>query len=596
METDQKDILVDKISQTVSEFRQEAAKSDIGAIVADLKTALKEQNVRLGRVEEQIQSSNDSEKVLKENLIKISNSLEALISSQSEILKNIKNANKSVNEAKNNVSSTGETSSGGGGFGGLIAGGGLGLLGAAVGPDLISDAQASSQMPGGGRLSHTTTQTAPQPSRGMTPEISNSIREFSSRYNINPNALASVLSVETGGSFDPSRIGGAGNNFTGIFQLQTEQIAGLTESVFGRSMSREEYMRLSFDEQLRVYERYMLNALRGEENAQNFFSGDPEQDAARLWALQLAPSRARSLDYSDPNTVISRTNQADVISQRRGLVTVGSAAGSLERGGLFEVPNESVELLTPRSGFLGENIPSDISLAAGKIPLRDEIGSNGRFGASMYHPEYSSFHGGESGRNWADYSQLLYVSWEELPNGVNLGTNTRTITDPISGEQIQTTFNVIESQTENGEIFYTVSQPLINDETGSPLRISVNSGMEIASQLQGQLPSREEARSIYSNSDVNLELIGQGQVAGAAGADPLMSESGLAESRSFEESLRTQIRSLNLEEPEEPISTTPPQDPPPEPNAVSTNAQPDQQLNETDHEVDWASNIHRYYA
>lgn len=167
------------------------------------------------------------------------------------------------------------------------------------------------------------------PSPGMTPEKAAAIRALAKKYGMNPNALAGILSIES--RLDPNIVGGASNRYYGIFQLQDKQIPGLTQSALGRSLTPQQYRNLSFNDQLKVYEQYIVNAgVRP-----GFFTGDAGQDSSRLWALQLAPGNARRINYNDPNAVISATNQAASISARRGLVTVNSVkAATVAAGGL----------------------------------------------------------------------------------------------------------------------------------------------------------------------------------------------------------------------------------------------------------------------
>jgi len=169
---------------------------------------------------------------------------------------------------------------------------------------------------------------------GLTQEKSDAIRAFAEKYNMNPNALAGMLSIESGGTFDPSIQGGDNDNFYGIFQLQNTQIPGLTSQVFGTPMSIDQYRALSFDDQLKVYERYITQwgATPG------FFTGEPGQDASRLWALQFAPANALSkIDYSNLNAVITPTKQAGVLTDTAGRVTVGSVqAPTIRQGGLLD--------------------------------------------------------------------------------------------------------------------------------------------------------------------------------------------------------------------------------------------------------------------
>lgn len=194
------------------------------------------------------------------------------------------------------------------------------------------------------------------PRPGLTPDRQRAILDFASRNGINPNALVGVLDIESG--LDPNSRGGASNNFYGIFQLQGEQIPGLTQSALNRSLTPLQYRGLSFDDQLLVYQQYIDQWIP---NPRSFFTGDPNQDASRLWALQLAPGNARRIDYNNPNATISATNQASSISASAGLVTVGSVqSGTLERGGLLSVDAPGPDL----AGSIDDSVNSTLPTAA----------------------------------------------------------------------------------------------------------------------------------------------------------------------------------------------------------------------------------------
>lgn len=153
------------------------------------------------------------------------------------------------------------------------------------------------------------------------------VMKFARRWGISPQAAAGVLRIESGIRSDIQ--GGAKNNFYGVFQLQGEQIAGLTEKAGFGKLSPEQYRKLSIGDQLKVMDEYYKQW--GVEPG--FFTGDPAKDAAKMWALQLSPSLAKKINYDDPNAVISKTDQASTIEAKNGLVTVGSAgAGSLPGG------------------------------------------------------------------------------------------------------------------------------------------------------------------------------------------------------------------------------------------------------------------------
>ena len=161
-------------------------------------------------------------------------------------------------------------------------------------------------------------------------EKQKAIYEFSKEFGANPQAIAGVLGVES--ELNPSAQGGAGHNYHGIFQLQRQQIAGLTEKAGFGKLTPDEYKKLSFQDQLKVMKEYYKQAgISGP----GFFTGDKDQDAARAWALQLAPSNAKSIDYTNPNAIITGPGQATEITvgrQKGAPVTVGSAPGSNKRG------------------------------------------------------------------------------------------------------------------------------------------------------------------------------------------------------------------------------------------------------------------------
>jgi len=159
-------------------------------------------------------------------------------------------------------------------------------------------------------------------------------QQFADKWGINPNSVNGVIAIESGGN--PAIAGGAGGNYNGIFQLQSSQVpsltaaAGFSGSAANGGLTPAEYRQLSVADQFKVMDQYYQAA----NVPQGFFTGDAATDASKMWALQLAPGNATKIDYSNPDAVISRTNQAGAISARPGLVTVGSVQqGTLARGG-----------------------------------------------------------------------------------------------------------------------------------------------------------------------------------------------------------------------------------------------------------------------
>jgi hypothetical protein len=156
---------------------------------------------------------------------------------------------------------------------------------------------------------------------------------LAAKYGVNRNSILAVWAVESGYKTDSS--GGAGGAYVGVFQLNAQYVPDFTERALGTRYTPDQYRQLSIADQAKVQDYYWQQAgIRP-----GFFSGDINIDTAKAWALQLAPSNAKNIDYTNPNAVISNTVQADVISQSRGTVTVGSTNGALSI--LNEIPVQS---------------------------------------------------------------------------------------------------------------------------------------------------------------------------------------------------------------------------------------------------------------
>lgn len=187
------------------------------------------------------------------------------------------------------------------------------------------------------------------------------VLKFARRWGISPQAAAGVLNIESGVKSNIQ--GGGGGNFYGVFQLEGKQIPDLTEKAgFGR-LDGQQFKNLSVGDQLKVMDEYYKNW--GIEPG--FFTGDPKTDAAKMWALQLAPGNAKKIDYNDPNAIISQSDQASLIEAKDGLVTVGSASsGSIPGGEKFL---EGAELPTALPGTAPITGTAPQGSDAGIIPL-----------------------------------------------------------------------------------------------------------------------------------------------------------------------------------------------------------------------------------
>ncbi|CAB5214335.1 hypothetical protein UFOVP190_61 [uncultured Caudovirales phage] len=146
---------------------------------------------------------------------------------------------------------------------------------------------------------------------------------LAAKYGVNRNSILAVWAVESGYKTDIA--GGAGGAYVGMFQLNAQYVPDFTERALGTRYTPDQYRQLSAGDQAKVQDYYWQQA----GIKPGFFTGDINVDTAKAWALQLAPSNAKNIDYTNPNAVISNTVQADLISESRGTVTVGSTNGAL---------------------------------------------------------------------------------------------------------------------------------------------------------------------------------------------------------------------------------------------------------------------------
>jgi hypothetical protein len=177
----------------------------------------------------------------------------------------------------------------------------------------MTDEQISAQISGKIVAKETATQTQKD------------VLDFANRWGISPEAAAGVFKVESGVTN-----GATNGGYHGVFQLETEQVPQFTEAAGFGKLSAAQFRELPVADQLKVMDEYY----KFHKVKPGFFTGDPKTDTAKMWALQLAPSNAKKLDYTDPNARIAKPGQAGLISAggRGGPVTVGSSMNSLAGG------------------------------------------------------------------------------------------------------------------------------------------------------------------------------------------------------------------------------------------------------------------------
>lgn len=119
-----------------------------------------------------------------------------------------------------------------------------------------------------GTASSTNIMAKGKPTAGFSPDKAKTIKAVASRLGINPNDLASVISFETGGSFNPASKNPK-SSATGLIQFMKGS-GGTKGSYYG--MSREQFGGLGFDAQMQYVEKYFKE--RGFKQGGRYTTGD----------------------------------------------------------------------------------------------------------------------------------------------------------------------------------------------------------------------------------------------------------------------------------------------------------------------------------
>lgn len=559
--------------ENISIFRQELERvktqfeDKFQDIMASVRADRENDKRTLQMVNENI---NNDRKAINQNRA-LNDKLETLLNVQNTMLSELRSMNNSIKDL----------SGGGGGMGGILAAGGAaaaagaGLTAASffgMGGDTDPAGNGGgTRDTGGGRTRDTGGDGGTRTTSGTSDQRDTALMVYDSFINagFSPDqarALTGEVHRENafrnrylfGSHSDPAN---QANNI-GMISWQGPRRDALLQ--FMRDYESENEVNLfgSNGEMLQTQEVLNVQAmfLRGEMESGSHGGSQTQNERIQEWLSNPNPSNEESIQAVGGDFIRWALNNptyrsSGLRNRQAGLDILDEALE--RRNNADDTPDaERVEGdITTYSTITGTD---DNRVAVGKIPLRPNDNN-----ARMYHPRYSSRHAGEEGKEWADYSQFLYPTWEggELPEGYSLGPNTRTITDPLTGEERRISFNIIEN-----DGFFTTSGPVIDVDENSPVRISVDSGTNISGQLGGaELPTREQAKAIYDTADTRVEdIVGNTEGNDPRGADPYytpqsgITPSGDAERRAFDEYLFREGGPFTRGEatiPEEPVVT-----------------------------------------
>ena len=534
------DLIANEINTAVSEFRKEASQNDIGPIVADLKQALKEQAVRIGNIEDAVQSSTGYEKESTEDFNNLTASLNQLLDIQKEILSELRGVSSGAQSEQ----------SGGGGIAGALMAGALGL-----GAGLLASGDGGSGggggggggggSGGGGGETRTTrgegggSQPMPIP-EGVLAPLMETIFDAESRssggynaYNrgtigdsiIGPAFERDLTQMTIGEIMQAGDISDP-NNPNRIFAAGAFQIIPDTLESAVRELGLEEDT--LFDEETQNLLGIHLMRRRGLEL---FLRGDiSEEEFARNlsmeWAgLETGPGQGSY--YDGANAAGANWNQ--VISDLRSVREAYRESGTLD-----------VDMIYPEEMEAEGDI---YSLSAAEVADGERpwfLGPEGRFTTGLtkeiqhsttgtYSTRGSdvggfgyigSAHEGESGGEWADYSQGIRLFSDELPEGIVEGVNRIPLSALIQDFEGNSSLMNYLNLRQNMDVFFEMvslgegqgyaSGNVLMLENGEVLVSSGDLARHVADRTGLRLGTREEIRAIGERSDaIELDFVAQ---------------------------------------------------------------------------------------
>lgn len=471
------------LDENISVFRQELerVKSQFEEKFQDIMISVRaDRENDKQTLELATQNANNDKKSIEQNRA-LSDKLETMLNVQNLMLTQLRDMNEKVKDLSDQA---------GGGAGGLGMLAGLGLAGAGgfAASEFLNRTEENTGNTSPGPT-NTVNGGGSRPSETPTGDVANEIRSglmerLSSNMGLDQEKAAMiteafVVNFQSESGLDPNIVERVpnvhGTRGKGLYQLTGSR--------------REEYERIygddySIDNQL----DFLINELSTSEASawEKISSADNVGDAAASIVRNfLRPAAQHREERETQYRQDTRTGSQVLEEYER------------ERQRLESENNPEAERVR------GEPIPLDQIVTGG---LKTNVANEETGRGNLYHTRYPS-RGTPHNETYEDYSMGTRPFWEELPEGLTEGQNTRTLTDPETGESFESTFYVIPHPSGQG---FTTTQMLSNDRTGLRLRNSLQESRSLADQLGGRTPTFEEEEQLAESADVTLDLFGKG--------------------------------------------------------------------------------------
>ena len=533
MEKETTDLIANEINTAVSEFRKEASQNDIGPIVADLKQALKEQAVRIGNIEDAVQSSTGYEKESTEDFNNLTASLNQLLDIQKEILSELRGVSSGAQSEQ----------SGGGGIAGALMAGALGL-----GAGLLASGDGGSGGGGGGggggsggggggsgggvlpsayapRNIEDTTEFATETAGtlGLSAEELESLRAtIFARESTNNYDLINTIGYSGGYQFGAAALQDLGFIRSDVSTSDLDdqrEVLGDPRNWSGRGgiSSLEDFLANGEIQDQAFYEFITRNYRAGIRSGAITEDSTPEEIGGFIMAAHLGGAGGAS------RYVTGQGNASDIY---------GTSVGSyyeIGRAAIAAVNAETTGSLTPLSAaevadgerpwFLGPEGRFTTGLT--KEIQHSTTGTYSTRGSDVGGFGYiGSAHEGESGGEWADYSQGIRLFSDELPEGIVEGVNRIPLSALIQDFEGNSSLMNYLNLRQNMDVFFEMvslgegqgyaSGNVLMLENGEVLVSSGDLARHVADRTGLRLGTREEIRAIGERSDaIELDFVAQ---------------------------------------------------------------------------------------
>ena len=163
-------------------------------------------------------------------------------------------------------------------------------------------------------------------------DLMNAVNEQAQRFGVTPASIAMILKVENP-NLNPAISGGAGNSYSGLFQIGPGELRSL-------GLSPEQYRNMTAAEQTRVWGNWLDSVnFKGRTSVE---SGNTNQNFTMLMANQLGSGR--DLKEFNQNSILAAGQAASIGGDRVTLSSLAQFAQSVNPSNIVDIESAAEEI------------------------------------------------------------------------------------------------------------------------------------------------------------------------------------------------------------------------------------------------------------